>query len=64
MQPAFIGKNGLQREKRLKFPGITFDMSMGGNLQFSRTILKARKGLVAFKAMTAARMFQKILAIL
>ena len=64
MPPVFIGKKELQREKRSKYPGITFDMSMCGNLQIIRTILKARKGLVALKAMAAAHMFHKILAIL
>ena len=64
MPPVFIEEKELQREKCLKYLGITFDMSICGNLQISRAIVKARKGLVALKTMAAARISQKILTIL
>ena len=64
MPPVFIEGKELQRDKSLKYLGITFDRSLCGNLHISRTIVKARKGLVALKTMAAARMSQKILVTL
>ena len=54
----------MKREQYLKYLGITFDRSMCGNEHVTRTILKANKVLVALKTMAAARMSQKILAML
>ena len=54
----------LKRERYLKYLGITFDRSMCGNNHVTKTIMKARKGLVAIKTMAIARMSQKILAML
>ena len=51
----------LQREGTLKYLGITFDRSLCGSEHVSRTIVKARKGLVALKTMAGARMSQRIL---
>ena len=64
MPPVFLEGKELQREICLKYLGITFDRSLFGNLHISRTIVKARKGLVALKTMVASRMSQKILVIL
>ena len=54
----------LQREDTLKYLGITFDRSLCGSEHVSRTIVKARKGLVALKTMAGARMSQRILCVL
>ena len=64
MPPVFIEEKELQREKSLKYLGITFDRSLCGNSHISRTIVKARKDLVALKTMAAARISLKILIIL
>ena len=64
MPPVHIEGKQLQRENSLKYLGVTFDRSLCGNIHISRTIVKARKGLVALKTMATARMSQKILVIL
>ena len=64
MPPVFIEGKELQREDTLKYLGVTFDRSLCGSEHVSRTIVKARKGLVALKTMAGARMTQRILCIL
>ena len=64
MPAVYIEGKELKREQHLKYLGITFDRSMCGNEHVTRIIVKARKGLVALKTMAAARMSQKILAML
>ena len=64
MPVVYIDGKELKREQFLKYLGITFDRSLCGNEHITRTIVKARKGLVALKTMAIARMSQKILAML
>ena len=64
MPVVYIEGKELKREQYLKYLGITFDRSMCGSEHITRTIIKARKGLVALKTMAIARMSQKILAML
>ena len=64
MPEVYMEDKALKREQHLKYLGITFDRSMCGNEHVTRTITKARKGLVALKTMAVARMSQKILAML
>ena len=64
MPVVYIEGKELKREQYLKYLGITFDRSMCGSEHITRTIIKARKGLVALKTMAIARMSQKIIAML
>ena len=64
MPVVYIEGKELKREQYLKYLGITFDRSMCGSEHITRTIIKARKGLVALKTMAIARMSQKVLAML
>ena len=54
----------LRREKVLKYLDITFDRSLCGNLHISRTIVKARKGLVALKIMQHACLIRRLCQVL
>ena len=64
MPEVYMEDKALKSEQHLKYLGITFDRSMCGNEHVTRTITKARKGLVALKTKAIVRMSQKILAML